>query len=63
MVNLQAGLDHPEGYAGLWVNNLLDERDPSVGIPWTDASQGFRREWLVVPEDGLTAGLRIKVKF
>lgn len=63
MVNLQAGLDHPGGYAGVWVNNLLDERDPSVGIPWTDAAQGFRREWLVVPEDGLTAGLRIKVKF
>ena len=62
-VNLQAGVERGSTYSGIYVNNLFNERDPAVGIPWTDASQGFRREWLVVPEDGITAGIRFKTKF
>lgn len=63
MLNLQAGIERPGGYIGLWVDNALNERDPAVGIPWFDASQGFRREWLVVPEDGVTAGVRVRASF
>jgi iron complex outermembrane receptor protein len=61
LLNLQAGLEKEGLGFGLFVDNALNEKDPAVGIPWTDATQGFRREWLVVPQDGVTAGVRVKV--
>ncbi len=62
LLNLQAGVDRGDMSVGLWADNVLNEKDPAVGIPWTDASQGFRREWLVVPQDGTTIGIRVKLK-
>lgn len=63
LLNLQAGIVKDDIELGIWVDNALNEKDPAVGIPWTDATQGFRREWLVVPQDGTTAGVRLKVKW
>ena len=60
VLNLQAGIQNGNMHIGLWVDNALNEKDPAVGIPWFDSSQGFRREWLIVPQDGTTGGLRIK---
>lgn len=62
LLNLQSGLENGTMHMGLWVDNALNEQDPAVGIPWTDASQGFRREWLIVPQDGTTIGVRFKIK-
>lgn len=63
LLNLQAGVEKENIYIGLWADNVLDERDPAVGIPWFDASQGFRREYLVVPQDGPTVGVRLKIQW
>lgn len=63
LLNLQAGIENPALSVTLWVDNALNEQDANVGIPWTDATAGFRRAWLVVPEDGTTGGLRLKAKF
>ncbi len=63
LLNIQGGIERENISLGLWVDNALAEKDPAVGIPWTDATQGFRREWLVVPQDGTTIGTRIKLKW
>ncbi len=63
LLNLQTAVEKDNVSLGLWIDNALNEKDPAVGIPWTDASQGFRREWLVVPQDGTTVGLRFSVKW
>ncbi len=63
LLNLQTGVDSGAAYAGIYVDNALNERDPSVGISWSDARAGFSRAWLVVPQDGTTIGVRGKLKF
>lgn len=63
LLNLQTGVSRGAVYAGFFVDNALNERDPSVGISWSDATTGFSRAWLVVPQDGRTFGVRAKVKF
>ncbi len=63
LLNLQAGIENGPMHVGLWVDNALNEKDPAVGIPWFDASQGFQREWLIVPQEGTTAGLRVKLSW
>lgn len=63
LLNLQGGVEKGPMTIGFWVDNALNEKDPAVGIPWTDAAQGFRREWLVVPQDGSTLGLRMTMKW
>ena len=62
LLNLQAGIERGDMAFGIWADNVLNEKDPAVAIPWTDASQGFRREWLVIPQDGTTIGIRVKLK-
>ncbi len=63
LLDLQGGLQKGNLAVELWVDNALNEKDPAVGIPWTDASQGSRREWLIVPQDGTTIGVRFKAKW
>ncbi len=63
LLNLQAGIENGNMHIGLWVDNALNEKDPAVGIPWFDASEGFRREWLIIPQDGPTGGIRVKLSW
>jgi|GEM_PF-4301470 len=63
LLNLQTGVELGNAYAGFYIDNALDERDPPVGISWSDARTGFSRAWLVTPQDGRTIGIRTKFKF
>lgn len=63
LLNLQTGVALGDAYAGFYVDNALDERDPPVGISWSDARTGFSRAWLVTPQDGRTIGIRTRFKF
>ncbi len=63
ILNVESGVSRGPVYAGFFVDNALNERDPPVGISWSDATTGFSRAWLVVPQDGRTFGIRAKMKF
>lgn len=62
-INLRSGLKYKFITATLWVDNLLDDRTPPVGIRWQDAANGNNRAWLVVPADGRIVGLTLKSDF
>ncbi len=62
-INLRTGIKWKAITATLWVNNLLDDRTPLTGIPWTDATKGYSRAWLVIPDDGRVVGITLKSEF
>ena len=63
LLGLRTGLAYHSASIGLYATNLLDDRDPNVAIPWTNAANSFRRAWLVVPEPGRTIGIEARIKF
>jgi iron complex outermembrane receptor protein len=69
-VNLRIGLEGPRYDLSLWVDNVFDERTPSVLIRFSDFNSFFNppvgrltRAFQVTPADGRTVGATVRVKF